>query len=383
MEQEFKISTGSKIFYSILGMLCVLFSLFLFGIANLNVQSAQILIFLLPIALLALGVLALINQFRAQIIVNTDSIRHINIFENKEIVLSDVKGVRTGSRYFVIETFSGKKITVNNSDNYADSEVLTKWLNETFADQNAADLKMDKAKILNDETLGANESERENKLRKAKQLAISYNLIGVIVTFSTIAWRNVGVSLVLLLFPLLGVLLMLFSKGLIKLVSNSSRSARLWLMLGYVLPIFMMLIKSLGEYEISDKSHLWIPFIGMSLTMTVALFFTGINRTIPVKGQIILMILVGAMYGYGAIVQINCEFDRSDPKVISTMIDGKWIEHTKGTHYHLKLVSWDANKQPKDIEVAGSTYDRYQPGNSIDVELKTGVLNIPWFYIYE
>jgi hypothetical protein len=93
------------------------------------------------------------------------------------------------------------------------------------------------------------------------------------------------------------------------------------------------------------------------------------------------MVIASLIYGFGATRQINCAFDDSSPKLVHTTIDSKWIEQSKGTHYHLKLTSWNSDPKPQDVEVSHSIYDQYSSGNNIDVNVKNGLLNIQWFYL--
>jgi hypothetical protein len=93
------------------------------------------------------------------------------------------------------------------------------------------------------------------------------------------------------------------------------------------------------------------------------------------------MILFSAMYAYGCTIQVNCAFDKSNSQVIHTSIYNIDIRQSKGTHYYLYLKSWDSDPKPKSIEVSSEAFYRYPIGSDINVYLKKGVLNIPWYYL--
>ena len=154
-----------------------------------------------------------------------------------------------------------------------------------------------------------------------------------------------------------------------------------FVMLGFTFPIFMMVFKSLFDYEIAQYTHLWPPFLIIGFVLFFLLYISGINNAIPVNSQIVLMVVVSLFYGYSATIQINCVFDNSVPKVVHTVVVSKRVEFSRRLHYHLRLTSWDADRALKDIEVSKSTFDRYINGANIDVDLKQGFFNIPWYYL--
>jgi hypothetical protein len=174
----------------------------------------------------------------------------------------------------------------------------------------------------------------------------------------------------------------MFSKGLIKFLSNSKRSVYPWMVLGFLIPVFTMLIKSLGEYDLSGYEHLWLPFITASSIMSILLISLGINKTVEsVVGQAIFMLIVSFGYGYGATIQTNCVFDKSEPTKVKTTVISKYIHQGKSTDYYLTLTPWEAGQKPKEIEVSHSFFERSSQGNEVQVNLKKGTFNIPWFYI--
>lgn len=383
MEQEYTTSTGFKIFYGAVAAFMVGFALFLFSLDHSKAGPAVLLI---PIFLLVFAVFIILNQIKSKIIISADYIIRINAFGRKELPCKNIKGIRVGQKTITIEpdSTSNPKIILNNYDDLGNSEELVKWLKENFKDLDDIDLKGEQNKALQDKALGTNPKEREEKLIKAKQIAWTYNIIGMILGFAMIFLKNNLVAAILMLsYPLLGIVVMIFSKGLTKFLSNSKRSVCSFIMLGFIMPAFVMLIKSLGEYEISQYGHIWLPFIVTGLVVFFILFKMGINNSLPLTGQIIFMVIAGFLYGYGSTIQVNCVFDKSSPQMIHTTVSSRWIEHSKGTHYHLKLSSWDTDQTPKDIQVSESTYYRYSEGSSIDVELKKGLLNIPWYYLAE
>jgi hypothetical protein len=382
MEKEYTISIGWKIFMITVAVFLIGFSIFLLSLGT--GRNNNDLIFLMPLTIFIGGVWIIIQQIKSKIIITDTEITRVNAFSAKEIAINDIKGCRVGSKVIVIVSSNpnSSNITINNYDVLRNSDELAKYFRETFKNQDSVDLENEHAKALQDTKLGVTEGERENALKKAKYVSWSYNIIGVVIGL-TMLFDDAKPSVIMfLLYPLLGILMMVFSKGLIKFLSNNKRSVYGFTMLGIFLPSIFLLFKSLFEYTTINNDHLWLPFLFISAILFILLYITGINTSVSsIKGQAVIMLIVSLIYALGATRQINCVFDDSQPKLVHTTVDSKWIEHNKGSHYHLKLVSWTSDQKPQDIEVSHSTYDQYSDGNNIDVNVKNGLLNIPWFYL--
>jgi len=382
MEQEYTISTGWKIFMISVATILIGFSIFLFSLGE--GKSNNPFIILLPISILIGGIWIIVQQIRKKIIITDESITRINAFGSKEIAIKDVKGCRIGDKVIYIEAVSvdNAEITINNYDLLGNSEELKNYFKENFKDIDAIDLENEREKMLKNTALGVTEKDREAAVIKAKQIGWIYNILGMILGFSLIVVDSKLAVWALMFYPLIGILVIVLSKGLIKFVSNSKTSVYGFTMLGFLLPAFVLLIKSLGSYDFYQYNNFWLPFFGISIFIFIILYIFGINESAgAIKGQIILMAILALLYGGGSTRQINCTFDQSTPKSIQTTVNSKSIEYSKGTHFYLKLNSWHSDIQSQNIEVSRSIFNRYQEGSSITVYVKSGVLNIPWYYV--
>ncbi|MFI5158761.1 MAG: hypothetical protein ACHQF4_07835 [Sphingobacteriales bacterium] len=223
---------------------------------------------------------------------------------------------------------------------------------------------------------------KEYTMSKAKGISIAYNMVTFIFLAFIVAENSKPLVAFLISYVLLGIGLMLFSKGSIKFVSNSKKSKAGFTMMGIFFSSFILLLKSFG-YTLTSNDGLWPPFLIITVVIFITIYLCGINKPIgTIVGQVTIMLIVSFILGLAITRQANCLFDNSLPQLIHATVESKWVEHSKGTHYHLKLTSWDSNPSPKDIEVSDTTYAKYFSGNTIDVDLKTGLLEIPWFYLH-
>jgi hypothetical protein len=334
--EEFTNSRGYKIFYSIAAILMIAFALFISLLDHSRTGNG---ILVIPAVVFVLALWIIISQIRRKIIISADSIISINAFGTKEIPAANVKGCRITPKVIVIESAAANhtKITINNYSDLGNSEDLAKWLKENFADLNEVDLKQEQEKLANDTSLGSTEEERNKKLEKAKQISIAYNIWGGVGGFTMLFFSNNLSVFFLLLYPLAGILVMQFGNGLIKFISDRKRSVYWFIVIGFMVPAIITLVKSISDYEIYQFQNAFILIIIGVLFIFFLLYKTGINNALPKGGQIFLMLLMSFLYSYGNVITINCKFDQSKPQTIYTTVESVNVSHSKGTHYYLYL----------------------------------------------
>ena len=339
----------------------------------------------MPFGFLFLGISMIINVFRRRMVISDSSIKYVNVFRTTEIPFDHIKGVRVGDKVIYIESddVNYKRIVISDYISLGDNESLTAWLATNFKDLDKSDLEENNQQILLDTRLGATAEERERKVKIAKGIAITYNIIGVTLGFSLIFIRDSYATLVLmLLYPLLGIAVIKFSFGLTKFVSSSRRSKYFFIMLGFIMPVFMMLIKSLADYDLFSYNQILLPLLIFSSIIAIPLVTIGINKSIDgVRVQAIFMIVASIGYGFGATVQANCVFDKSKPKTFTTKIIDQFVHHGKSTSYYVRLAPWQPGQGEVKVEVSRSFYYSHYESEAVKVDMKEGTLGIPWFYL--
>lgn len=385
MEAEYTISSPKQLFYGI-------FSAFLFAMAivflvlsfrqpgGLPIVSPIIICFVLLAVLVG-------GQLRKKVIISADRVVATNVLQTKELATADIKGCRIGAKTITIESVSpsGPKITINNYSDFIDNGDLKKWLQDNFKDLDAADLSEEQDELLNDGRLGATKQERETKITRSKWVGWSYMAIGMFLGFVCIPFdKNPAVVIFLILYPLAGILIMALSKGLIKFISNTRRSVYSFTALGIFMPAFVLCLTGSLGYNVYQYHNAFLPAIVVCMAMFALICITGFNKDMPsVGGQATGMMIISAIYAFGCIIQINCQFDHSAPQTVHTSIFDKHKNYNKREHYYLNLNPFSPGQDQKEIEVSSGTYNKYNMGDSIKVELKTGLFHIPWYYLPE
>jgi hypothetical protein len=87
------------------------------------------------------------------------------------------------------------------------------------------------------------------------------------------------------------------------------------------------------------------------------------------------------IYSYGATCSINCAFDCSSPEVFKTKIVDKHISRGKHTSYFIKVAPWGHHLDRESIRVSRNEYESFEIESTVEIDLKDGLLGIPWFYV--
>jgi hypothetical protein len=380
MEVEYSVSTGKQVLYGIFAAFLAIIAIVMAVTGYRDDQLAL----LLPAIIFAFLTVLIGGQIRKKVTISVERVVATNALQTKELATADIKGCRINEKVIVIEPTSADrpKITINNYLDFTDGDELKKWLRENFKDLDATDLAEEKEQLLNDGSLGATKEEREAKLTQSKWIGWSYMAVGTFSGLMCIPFdRKPAVIIYLSVYPLIGILVMALNKGLIKFLSSTKRSVYSFIAPGLFTPAFVLCLTGSLGYDIYDFHNAFLPAIVIGLISAGLIYITGFNKDMPDAAQVIGMVLVSAIYGFGCVVQVNCLFDKSAPRQIHTTINSKSKNYNKREHYYLDLNPFSPGQSLQNTEVSESTYDKYNAGDNIEVDLKKGLLNIPWYYL--
>ena len=239
MGKEYPVLLGMKIFYGVLAIVMFVFSIYLFNIYNPARVASAVLLF--PVFIILGSVCILINIFKRKVIVYDDRIVSIGLFSTKELFIESIKGVRVESKVIYVEpiNLADRQLRIGNYYDLKNSNEFVKWLQDNFTDLNSIDLADEQTRILHNSELGATEVERGQTLKKSKKIALTYNICGVVACIFILIFSNtIKAATVSILYPLVGIIVIVSSHGLIKFASNPKRSVYPSVLLGFVLPSF-------------------------------------------------------------------------------------------------------------------------------------------------
>jgi len=383
MEKEYPISLGMKMFYGIFSAVIFLIGLFLFNIPHTVKTPAWFDIF--PTLMLVTSIFIFVNIFKKKVIVYDERIVTIGLFLTKELFIDSIKGVRIESKIVFIEPINAadNQLRIGSYYELKNSDQLVKWLQDNFTDLNSVDLADEQNKILHNSELGVTETDREQTLKKTKKIAQIYNIGGAVAVIFILVFSNtVKAAIVGIVYPLISIVIIANSKGLVKFVSNPQRSISSSVLFGFVLPSFSALLIS-EIYTIYKSTNLWLPVLCISTFIFIVVYKIGINKSIKqIKGQAIIMFMFVTLYGFASTLQINCALDIFPGQIYKVaVLDERIISSGRRNSYYLKLSAWGPTETGKEVEVRRRVYDRVDVGDSVNVVFKQGLLHIPWFIV--
>jgi hypothetical protein len=150
-------------------------------------------------------------------------------------------------------------------------------------------------------------------------------------------------------------------------------------------PGLVILIRVLIDYEFeSFYSLLKIGTIGFILLLLILIATHKLVDNANPNIALIYFTVIGniAIYSYAATYGINCVFDNSKPKVYrAKVIDKSVSKGRRSTTYYLKIEPWGHHRDSENISVATIQYNETEIGQTVSIDYKEGLLNIPWYYI--
>jgi predicted membrane channel-forming protein YqfA (hemolysin III family) len=378
MEGAYTLSTGGKIVYMILVLMLAGFALFILFIPSYGFP------FLKLFSLLVMGICVMVtlNLFKLKIEISEYSITYSRLFSTRELPRVEIKGVRIEAKRLILESLSNPSanITINNYSSFEQAEQLIVWLRETFPDLNEKDYKQELTEILQDDRLGLSQEERNATLQRAKYASTVYNVMGGAMFFTLFAHKNSELkAIILLIYPFIGCMVILSSKGLIKLVARASSAYRS-VFIGLVIPCMVLMFTSLSEFNLLHHQPFWLPFLGISLLLGLILYLIQSKKE-KLKTRLLSAVCIALVYGAGSTLQLNCTFDHSAGEEYSATVMGRKISKGKNDTYYLVLSPWGPEKTETEVAVSRIRYEYSLEKSVLKIRLKKGLLDIPWFYI--
>jgi hypothetical protein len=149
---------------------------------------------------------------------------------------------------------------------------------------------------------------------------------------------------------------------------------------------FAIIIRILIDYEVESFHSILIPGAVAFAIMLVILFTTHkiISRSAKSKIWIYLSLIFNILlYSYAGVYGINCVYDTSEPKIYKAeIIDKRTHRGSKGRiSYYIKVTPWGHHYDTEELTVTNEKFNVLQIGQTINIDLREGLFNIPWYYI--
>jgi hypothetical protein len=149
---------------------------------------------------------------------------------------------------------------------------------------------------------------------------------------------------------------------------------------------WIILLRVLLDFEFESFYSMIIPGTIAFAIMLLILFTTHrlIEETKHSKTWIYASLIFNVfVFSYAGTYGANCVYDNSEPQVYSTeVLDKRISKGRKGRKtYYLKVAPWGHHYDREEISVSSSQYNEHYIGEKINIDVKEGLFNIPWYYI--
>lgn len=386
--KEYKIAKGWAIFIWIFGPGLIALFGFLAVMPFLEGKINLTLVFILTpmsIGMIALMIFGLIDVYKGRLIIKNDRIVSIGVFTTKELKLGDIKGFTVNEQYIFLEPQTKDKKRIKISQYIGGYQEILFWLTENYANLDIENAQAEEQEILNNENIGWSRELREEKLSNAKKISRIINWLGGIAFAWTIFYPKPYDLAVLsaLVIPIIALIAVKLSGGLIR-IDQKNGSAYPSTIYAFIFPSLGLMVRSFFDYDIFDYSNVWLKAVLITVAFLFILLINQKEITFKKKQDFLTvssMIMFLFAYGFGAIIYLNCNLDKSEPQHYTAKILDKRISTGRHTSYYLELTAWGQQKEIDEVSVSKGLYNRVDIDNEINVYFRNGKLEIPWFIV--
>lgn len=261
-----------------------------------------------------------------------------------------------------------------------ESELL-EWVTGQFCDLDAERFQSEMQTILSDERLGSSEAQRRAALHAAQRYSRILNVSAFAVAIWVLGYpQPYSVAMaVAMAMPVLNLLLLLKSRGLIRFASNHC-SPYPHTLLALFLPSLALLTRGLSAGHFLDWEQFWVPFavVGTALLGATLLCASDVRNRVGLMLGASCLCLV---YSAGFVAHVNSFYDRTKPAVYRTVVQSRHISRGKSTSYHLTISPWLDLPMAYEVRVSRAFYEKHPEHSVAHILVYEGVFGIPWYQV--
>lgn len=335
----------------------------------------------IPVSVLAYC--AWLDTDKNKIVITNDSITRRSFIKRKELAIRHIKGYNINKDNIFIKPISSAypQISISGISYWQNSQEIQHWLQTNLIDLDSAAYEEELQTILEDKGLGITTEDRQQKLASAKKICTYFNIAGIILFFVLLMFPRpyqLMISIALLM-PMICIIVFYVNAGTITMVDDSKKNAYPTLSTALFFLVGALLLRMMIDYDLLDYTQCITPVIIIASSLAFVFFLIYKLRK-PYKFSYTLAIII-AIYSYAGFVAVNCVFDNGTAKTYQATVLSKHISHGKTTTYYLEITKWGLRKTSEDESVPSSIYNNVKSGQSINVYVKPGRLNIPWYFL--
>ncbi|AEE52949.1 hypothetical protein [Haliscomenobacter hydrossis] len=387
--KEYKMAKGWAIFIYL--SVPLLFGLFCMPFITLMIpawrEEPSFYWFAIPISLImmALCIAGLIDTMIGKVWIDDASIHAKSVFFSRSILLTEIKGFRIDDKYIYVEPKTKAQKRIKIQKYYGKIDELVEWLNERYPNLDETDAAQEYQEILNDNSFGYSQTERETAFQRAKKITSILNWTGGVIAAWVIFWPVPYPFAILsaIALPLIALVVLKRANGLIHF-DEKNNSAHPSIIVAFLIPALGLMLRALFDFHLYDHTKVWLPVLLLGLAFTTVIFMN--NKEFELKrGRSLFMaiciLIFSSAYAYGALICVNCYYDQSNGAVFRTQIVDKNKSGGNTTSYYFEVTPWGTRTAVEEVEVSRQLYDQLQKGDEVRVLLFKGKFDIPWYVV--
>lgn len=390
MNQEYRTAKGWSIFIYIFTPFLIALFVFLAIIPFMADELVWWLVLLLvpvSIGMTLFMIYGLLSTFKGRLIIYSDKVIEIGVFKDKVLELSNIKGYRADLNYTYLIPKSTDSKRIKVSQYIGNKNSFNQWLYTNFNDVDAIESAQEVEEILANKEFGRTVEEREGKLKQARYVAQTLNAVGSLLAVLLFFYPKPYqvITLMALIFPVFILASLHFFKGLIR-IDQKNNSGYPSTIIGLIFPGMALALRSFLDFEILEYSNFWLPTFVVTIVTSLIMLSTTSELKFKKAGDYVTVVSIFSfvfVYTYGVIINYNCIYDDSEPEVYSSEVLDMRISTGKSTSYYVGLEPWGPVSVIEDVSISKGLYERLEVGESVNIYLMNGKMNIPWFTIKE
>ena len=270
-----------------------------------------------------------------------------------------------------------KKMKISNV--FRVDALFMEWIG-SLPDLDAEDVRVGHQDIMTNQELGITPAERMAAFDRGKRL--SRLLSGATLALGAWAWfypmpYRLVVSLLVLL-PCVGLVIVARSSGLFR-IDEKRNDPHPSVAVPFMLPGFVLTLRVIRDMNFVEWSGPLYVSAALAALLTVVAVMA--DRSLRSRRGIVVLLVLGMSYGFGAGMEGNALLDHSKPSVYPTQITGKQISNGRYRSYDLYLARWGPRQDNDKVSVSRSFYESVGIGDIVCVSLRQGAFQVPWYIV--
>lgn len=380
----YSIGRGVKIFLVVCAILLIALAAYVLimpftdGKADMAFVASMMVI---GLPLMALSAGSLVIVFRSRLTVTSDRFILVDFIKAKELLFSEISGYRmdnANNLMLVPGDPSKKKMGIASHFGGFDSlvaQVASRWEN-----LDERDYSVEEKRILEDRALGGTRDHVKSRLEFARWFARIFNGAAAVISIYGMVYPRPYeiVATALLIIPILSIVIISFSRGVIKAVDERNSPVP-GLFTSIFVPPAALSLRALLDWNIIYGERFFVAAAAIILLMSGAVL--ALDREYRKKIlNMVLIFPIMAICSPGLTIIPNCLYDNSAPQDFHVRIESKEMITGKHTSYYLNVGAW-GNNDERRLSVDRDLYQSAREGDTVTVSLRQGVLGIPWYHV--